>query len=322
MIFLWITITTTIDDEIHPSITGLSDLYEWQYETFDLGGMYDRLAPRSYPLRYIDLVFHVLSGISPARSYPSSSEITQKHGSSLALVGAGICVYYYALETPNLSVELISKLRCVRGYIAHSGAQFKNIVGLTSPASDLRPLEIGERFNNLSLEIVVQENENESQLEVAYLIRYNDLNDMHNGRWLNLVVLFRELRALTKFVCCSGHFKSQVSSPHLVFNRNMLREAQEVINNEDFNSDTWIVTSIFFEGSRKFEKELGIAMESYFFLYLSLAIGLPNQRALCILPAIKCLTCILDIGCWEIVIGAPTAKLRITTINKSVKVLQ
>lgn len=326
IIFLWITITIMIDDEIRPSITGLSDLYKWHYES--RGNMFDRLAPKFYPLRNIDLIFHVLSGISPASSYATplqenynrggSYATPQKNynqGASLALAGAGMCVYYYALETPNLSAGLISKLRCVQGYIAHSGARFKDIVGLTGPVSGPQPLGVGERFNNLSFEIVVQENENESQLEMAYQIRYTDLNDMHNCRWLNLVVLFRELRALTRFIRCSGHC-SGVDSFRSIYNRNMMREAQEAINEEDFNSNTWVVTSIL---GGNWHNHV-ISMENYFVLYLSLAIGLPDKTAQCIYPAIKCLPCIIDasMGTCE----DSRAQLRIITKNKSFQVLK
>lgn len=327
LIFLWITIVTMIDDGIYPSITGLSDLYEWQYETFDLlGNMYARLTPKSYPLRQIDLVFHVLSGISPARSQglrPPAYVLRPAllPGSPyLALVGAGICVYHYALETPNLAPGHFTKLRCVRGHIAYSGAPFREIRSLIGPNPELRPLGIEEIFKNLSIETVVQENENESQLEMAYQLRYTDLNGAHNCRWLNLSNLFQELYTLTKIIRCTGCSNRFYDHPifYPPFNPLTWKEAQKTINEEDYNSDTWMVTFKPFT-SESYEWELDIAMENYFYLYLSLGIGLPNQTALCIFPATKCLTCIVGFGCLANGPRNILKRIRIITMDKSVK---
>lgn len=41
----------------------------------------------------------------------------------LARVG-GLCVYYRALENPDIPPGFIVKLRVVRGYITHEGVQF------------------------------------------------------------------------------------------------------------------------------------------------------------------------------------------------------
>lgn len=320
VIFLWITLATIIDDEIYPSITGMSDLYERQYEMYGQGDMFACLAPVRCPLRQTELVFHVLSGLSPTRSYglaqegndysgihiPRSKPPRSRH---LALVGAGICVYHYALENPNLPSGLITKLRCVRGYVAYSGAHFKDVRGLSGPVYKSQPVGIIEKFKNMSIETIVQENENETQLEMAYQLRYTDSKNVHKRGWLNLVDLFQELYAFTRVIRCTKHCSSLFTgwSEELNINyfvdRNKAREAQQMIAQQALNYDTWFVTSAASDYPHSWR--LGITAENYFSIYLTLALYPSNPDILGVFPAIRCLSCIFHFGCM-----AETATLR------------
>ena len=126
IVFLWITLMSDIDEEIAPSVTGLSNLYRWL--TSYRPTQEDRfLQVECEQAQQTALVFYILSGLTVDSEDQVSTPLSSKY---LAMAGAGICVYRQALIDPNLPPDSISKFQVVPGYVSHAGAVFKRITKL------------------------------------------------------------------------------------------------------------------------------------------------------------------------------------------------
>ena len=155
------TLVSDIDEEIAPSVTGLSNLYRWLASS----------GPReSHPLMrlhcdqptQIALIFYVLSGLTIDTDEQDSTSSSPK---SLALAGAGVCVYRQALEDPNLPPDSIFRIRVVSGYISHAGTIFKRIRNLSGQRHDFT-FDTSTTYK--SVNAVVQETDRDFELAMAY----------------------------------------------------------------------------------------------------------------------------------------------------------
>lgn len=97
-VLLLITFTLSKDDDVCPSVTGLTNLYSWLV-TYDKRSENNTLSP--FPTKRLsvvgeNLVFHVLTGI-PVSGRLKDVASAEEFG-KLASVGEGLCIYRLALS--------------------------------------------------------------------------------------------------------------------------------------------------------------------------------------------------------------------------------
>ena len=210
VIFLWILIDSDIDIDVLPSVTGLANLYTWQLPANKSArprpdAFYASVMNCDYPVLGIDLVFHVLSGVSVSGSPPSHSGLPATD--QLARAGNGICVYHHAVEDPGLPLDTMFRLHVVRGYISYSGFRYKDLCGLSSIYINDSP-KLGDMQGDapiISVRTVIQETNDETRLEMAYLFDYLDQDCRRRPLYLQLPLLFRRLQSKTiNNICPNG----------------------------------------------------------------------------------------------------------------------
>ena len=302
-IFLWILLDSDIDEDVLPSITGLANLYTWQSRANKSSGsssgtFYGPIMNCDFPVLGIDLVFHVLSGVSIPGTPPKNESLpTTDH---LARVGNGICVYHCAVEDPNLPLETMFKFRVVCGYISFSGLRFKEICGINGANVDssLKLCELRGEAPISSVQTFVQEAENETRLEMAYLIHYFNEKAQLASHWLHLPFIFRKLQRRVKYLDCAGNcpalyklessnrlnYSRPVIGPRpLVLNKEEYDKTQEMLSGFKHAGDTWILLS----SPGLFTIITGRPILLY---------TLINLSSLCLLPFTDCLSCIMRAG--------------------------
>ena len=210
VIFLWILCDCDIDEDIRPSITGLATLYAWQSQANksavpENAPFYEPAMSCDFPALGIDLIFHVFTGLSILDSPPKFERL--RLSKYLALAGNGLCVYFNALEDPNLSPENLFRIRVVSGSINHSGFQYKELIGFKD-SLETNGLDLEDFHGNSaiqSVQTIVQETEIEARLEIAYLLHYYDKSGIPSKRWLHLPYVFRKLQIITRSLACPGN---------------------------------------------------------------------------------------------------------------------
>ncbi len=305
-IFLWILLDSDIDEDVLPSITGLANLYTWQSRANKssasaTGEFYEPIMNCDFPVLGIDLVFHVLSGVSIPGTPPKHESLpTTDH---LARVGNGICVYHCAVEDPNLPLETMFRFRIVRGYISYSGLRFKEICGFKGAYVDssLKLSELRGEAPLSSAQTIVQETEDETRLEMAYLIHYFNEKAQLVTLWLHLPFIFRKLQRRVKYLDCAGNcpalYKLEswkntdsitdsllgIDSKPLVLDKEEYDRTQEMLSAFKHAGDTWILLS----RPGLFTIITGQPILIY---------ALINQSSLCLLPFKDCLSCMMRTG--------------------------
>ncbi len=313
VIFLWILVGSDIDDDVHPSTTGLSNLYTWQLPANKSAGraqqaFYASVMNCDYPVHGIDLVFYVLSG-SSVPGYPRNC-LSPPPTDQLARVGNGLCVYHHAVEDPALPLETIFRLRVVWGYVSYSGSRYKDLCGLKEPY-ETDSLQLDDMHGSApirSVKTIVQESNEESRLEMAYLLDYTDQSCKTRSRCLHLPFLFRELQRITrKSVCpegCDGvHKPRQIDSslpglyvprpldPEIDIDAHSRSQAWQLLNSLSTSVNTWMLYSC--------QGFLDIVIGQPLLLYV-----LVSSTSNCLAPFTDCLSCILSrakglIGKWS-----------------------
>lgn len=298
VIFLWILIDCDIDDDVLPSTTGLANLYAWQLPANKSARpvrdpFYASVMSCDYPVFGIDLVFHVLSGVSVSGNPPSCSSLPTTD--QLARVGNGICVYYNAVEDPELPLDTISRLRVVRGYISYSGFRYKDLCGFRGvyvndsiKMSDFQ----GER-PILSVKTVIQETSDETRLEMAYLLDYVDQDCRRRSRWLHLPFLFRKLQRSTKgLICpngCDGVYEPDKEWEMMIhpyssrlpsFEDDCVDKARQLLKSLRLSQNTWLLYSK--------PGFINIIIGQPLLLY-----ALVDQSSPCLAPFTDCFKCIM-----------------------------
>lgn len=297
VIFLWILIDCDIDDDVLPSTTGLANLYTWQLPANKSARpvrnpFYASVMNCDYPALGIDLVFHVLSGVSVSGNPPSCSSLPTTD--QLARVGNGLCVYHNAVEDPGLPLDTIFRLRVVRGYISYSGFRYKDLCGFhgvyvndSIKVSDVQ----GDR-PILSVKTVIQETSDETRLEMAYLLDYVDQGCSRKSRWLHLPFLFRKLQRTTRdAICrngCDGVYEPDKHRPTVTLpglpllpkvEDDCVERARQLLKSLRLSQNTWLLYS---------EPDLiNIIIGQPLLLY-----ALVNQSSRCLAPFTDCFKCI------------------------------
>ncbi|KAK0511982.1 hypothetical protein JMJ35_005110 [Cladonia borealis] len=242
-IFLWILLDSDIDEDVLPSINGLANLFTWQSQANDSSILestefYERIMNCDLPVLGIDLVFHVLSGLAIPGTPPKHKSLpTNDH---LARVGNGICVYHCAVEDPNLPLENMFRVRVVRGYISFSGFRFKEICGVkdVNEDSSLKSCNLRGEAPIRAVQTIVRETENETQLEMAYLVHYLTETAQLAMHWLHLPFIFQKLQRITTYLDCAGN-----CPPRYGIIREEYDRAQEMLSGFKYANNTWIMVN-------------------------------------------------------------------------------
>ncbi len=302
-IFLWILLDSDIDEDVLPSITGLANLYTWQSRTNKSSGsrsgkFYEPIMNCDFPVLGIDLVFHVLSGVSIPGTPPKHESLpTTDH---LARVGNGICVYHCAVEDPNLPLETMFRFRVVRGYITFSGFRFKEICGFKGANVDsgLKPCELRGEAPIRSVQTIVQETENETRLEMAYLLHYFNETAQLATHWLHLPFIFRKLQRRVKYLKCTGNcpalYKSEdknidamlwntMGKPWSGLDKEEYDRTQKTLSGFEHAGDAWILLS-------------SPGLFTVITVQPVLLYALIDRSSVCLLPFMDCLNCIMRTG--------------------------
>ena len=104
------------------------------------------------------------------------------------MAGAGVCVYRQVLSSPHLSPDSISRIRVVPGYISHAGSVFKKISNI-SPRTDHPKFPFDDFSTCQSVDAIVQETEQDSELGAAYQMNYMNRQGEKKYLFLNLSAL-------------------------------------------------------------------------------------------------------------------------------------
>ena len=249
-----------------------------------------------FPVLGIDLVFHVLSGLAIPGTPPIHKSLpTNDH---LARAGNGICVYHCAVEDPNLPLATMFRFRVVCGYISFSGFRFTDICGFkdVNVDSSLQSYDLRGEAPIHSIQTVAQETENETRLEMAYLVHHLNETAQPAAHWLHLPLIFRKLQKISKDLVCAGNCPAMykvwqntlyvgipIDEWPLRINIEVYCRTQKMLSGCKHGSDTWIVLS----SSGLFTIITGQPVLLY---------ALISQSSLCLLPFKDCLTCIMRIG--------------------------
>ena len=297
VIFLWILVDSDIDVDVLPSITGLANLYTWQLPANKTAisrrvDFYASVMDCDYPVLGIDLVFHVLSGVSVSGSRPNHSALPATD--QLARAGNGICVYHHAVEDPRLPLNTIFRLRVVRGYISYSGFTYKTLCGLNG--TDLTDsLELDDMQGDApvaSVRTVVQETDDERRLEMGYMVDSLEQDCRRKTRWLNLPFLFRTLQIITQNDICPNGCDS-VYDPRVPFSIRKLHfksddsveEAKQLLKSLRSPVDAWLLC---YTSSDHRRQVISIIIGQPLLLYSSVA-----QSSLWLVPFTDCFKCIV-----------------------------
>ena len=303
VIFLWILIDSDIDIDVLPSVTGLANLYTWQSPANKSArprpdAFYASVMNFDYPVLGIDLVFHVLSGVSVSGSPPSHSALPATD--HLARAGNGICVYHHAVEDPGLPLDTIFRLHVVRGYISYSGFRYKDLCGLNGIYVNDSP-KLGDVQGDapiISVKTVIQETNDETRLEMAYLFDYLDQDCRRRSRWLQLPLLFRRLQSRTmNNICpkgCDGVFDPDVPlseprppyNPVSKFDDNRVEEAKQLLKSLRSPVNSWLLCIQ--------PGVIDIIIGQPLLLYM-----LIDQSSLCLASFTDCFKCIIKSLCYE-----------------------
>ena len=233
-------------------------------------------------------------------------------------MGNGICVYYRAVEDPNLPPETMFRLRVVRGYISYSGVLFKEICGFKNVKVDssLKSYDLRGETPIRSVKTIAQETENETRLEMAYLVHSLNETGQFATHWLHLPLIFRKLQRRSSDLFCAGNCpalyewkkrKNQTSPyPRRVetwpwgLDKEEYDRTQKMLSDFKHASNTWILLS----SPGLFTIITGQPILLY---------TLISQSSLCLLSFKDCLSCIMRIGGVVGVYDYTFEKVRCTT---------
>ena len=317
--FLWIMLVSEIDEEIPPSITGLSNLYRWA-DSCPLskeGRIMDICGGQP---RQTALVFYVLSGLTVDSEEQASVSLSSNF---LAMAGAGICVYRQALVDPKLPPDSVSKLRVVSGYISHSGAIFKriqNLSGWRSRNRNLPAFSFDASSICESVDAIVQETDRDSELAMAYQVNYLDSQGKRSYLFMSLGQLLHILQSSVSTFNCEGgcsdlptksqenvdesNMSKEVSSwrdtrryPAVLFDKAAIGSAKRAVAKLKPLSNMWVSTLIDkYPRLERFRScSLKMLIDRPFTIYVSLMD--PDRKAFCVFPFTPCLSCMIERGC-------------------------
>ena len=330
IVFLWILVDSDIDNDVAPSIAGLTKLFIWVRDSgFDSGHSYSPFpqlnaphsqfnSPRSlpdyypffahpfkrnYPYLGIDLVFQVLSG-------STGLAINKTMPKTLARVGNGICVYQHAVQDPTLPIETMFRFRVVRGYISYSGCRYKELCGIKQEHMQNRTESVAsskskEFINNFtapvsqSISTFVEETDDQTRLEMAYILS-STVDGHHQKTYLHLPEIFQTLQNI---VTPSRHCKCphDLKCSKLVTVRvpNVFASESRLYLTSSLQQDSYTQVQGFLRNTRCTGKTwiLTVEPEIDFVIFdqpLLLYSLISQYGGNCLMPFTRCLGCIIE----------------------------
>lgn len=311
VLFLWIILVSDIDEDIAPSVTGLSNLYRWlnKASVKENDGIMNCDCGQA---RQTALVFYVLSGLTIDSQEQISTPSTSNY---LAMAGAGICVYRQALTDPNLPPDSISRFRVVPGYISHAGVIFKRIRNLSGWRNPPR-FSFDASSTCQSVEVVVQETDRETELAMAYQVDYVDNQGRRKYLFMSLGRLLRILQSSVSTLQCEGRCRDLPTNsrqsigrrrntgyPVPFFDQAAIGNTRHLIADLMHILNLWVFTSIRSSGSHDAQREhfepshypVKMLIDRPFMTYLFLMDS--SRQALCVFRFTPCLSCLIERGC-------------------------
>lgn len=310
LVYLWILLSSTIEENVHPSVPGLIFLYGCQSLSChapNLGSPFINDNSKSKP-EGLDLVLKVFSGISTGDSNLPAS--------FCAASSDGICVYQNVIENPEDSPTSIVNYRVARGYISYAGTLFTGIqhrknLNELDPSFD--SLSIVRGFSsNMTVEAAVEETDNERILKMGFRVTYFDKTTRHTRcLWLdfssfNLDRSERE-QSLTK---CNGNcrdlegfelkwltVRGEAKLQETVrFDPGCFDPAQEVLHRIRGSFETWMLMVLEDGNGRMIQLYV---IDHYLLLYLiisNIRRILSGTKFFLLRPFHPCLSCLVRIG--------------------------
>lgn len=317
-IFLWIMFVTDVEDDVCPSINGLANLYAWCLEWHALDPQMGekvswpkRMTRHEGTIRWLDLVYYCFSGLSDE---DHDMERLGKRG-ELTRAGGGICVYYHALENPDIPPGSMVKLHVVRGYITYEGSQFDGIrdipIGFQGHEYRLEGEELPDNSAVFTLDMMVQELNLASQLAASFHVHYLGIDGESHSIWLRLGDLYQMMQQTLRPRRCRGScdpLYALKTSPHalcswrnssrdtLIINNEKTVEVQEAVESLRNTTTVWMLTSMKNQPSYCPSVTTTI-LGRPFFLYVLMSESDPSSL-LTLSPFVRCLSCIVELGSW------------------------
>ena len=297
IIYLWILMDCDIDQDIWPSITGLSNLYTWQSHANKAAGPIDEPCYQSimncdYPVVGLDLVFHVITGLSISGTPPKYEKLPVSD--KLARVGNGLCLYHYAVEDPSLPSDKLTRVRVVRGSITYDGFQYRDLTGFRNiyvvDGPNVEDFDGGSAIQ--SVQTMVQETDDEARLEMAFHVHYRDRRKGYSTCWLHLPFLLRKLHVISEVRSCLNQcaplytrtWKDRRShtKPKLTFDihKDCVEAAQEILNNARSNPRAYIL--------QQEPAFYTVFSGKMLLLYITI-----DQRSVSLISYLPCLSCVV-----------------------------
>ncbi|CAF9909069.1 hypothetical protein IMSHALPRED_007588 [Imshaugia aleurites] len=325
-IFLWMMFVTDVEDDVRPSVNGLANLLPWYRNNLTSPGT--KAARKFMSLRvtdmaeidWLNLVFYCFSGLSD-EGHPGYSKGSATNR-MLARAGGGICVYYRALENPDIPPGSMVKLHVVRGYITYEGSTFDGIrdipVNYHGQEGVLRGEELPDHSTDFTLDMMIQELSSASQLGASFHVRYLGVDGQSRSLWLRLDDLFQRMQRTLKPRGCRGNcdpLYALKTSPHALcswrdssqdapnINKEKIVEVQEAVESLKDTSTIWLLTTMIRVRSPSHDPSMTTTYFGRpFFLYIIMSQDDPSLL-LSLSPFVKCLSCIVELGSWAPICG-------------------
>lgn len=265
-LFLWIMFVTDVEDDVCPSVNGLANVYAWYLKhlataskskdgyLLSLGGGLMDIGE----IGWLDLVFPCFSGLSDKTH---ADTIRLATDGMLARAGVGICVYYRALENPEIPPGSFVKLHVVRGYIIYEGSKFDGIrdipINFQGQEDKFLSEALPDHSTDFTLDMMIQELDLAAQLAASFHVHYQGIDGTSHGIWLRLGGIYRimqrtliprrchgncdPLYALETFAGAETSWRdSSTDTP--IINKEQIVEVQEAVASLRDTSTFWMLT--------------------------------------------------------------------------------
>ena len=326
-IFLWIMFVTDVEDDVRPSVNGLANLLPWYCNYLSAQGSKAERKEGSFRMTdigktdWLDLVFYCFSGLSD-EGHPGNKKGSATDG-MLAKAGGGICVYYRALENPDVPPGSIVKLHVVRGYITYEGSKFDGIRDIPVESQRehgvSRADESPDHSTDFTLDMMIQELNSASQLAASFHVHYLLVNGQSRSLWLRLGDLIQKMQWTLRPRRCRGNcgpLYALKTSPHTLcswrkssqdapnINKEKIVEVQEAVESLKGTPTVWMLTWTI--PPEPYDRSWTTTILGRpFFLYIIMLQVLQCEfsQLLSLSPFVKCLSCIVELGSWAPICG-------------------
>lgn len=323
-VYSWILLSSTIEEDVQPSVPGLMFLYNCQK---------DQVCENSVPHQFAQQENRELEGLGLVLKVFAGTPVIDSNldGSLGAASNDGICVYHNVIENPEESPDSIAKIRIARGYISYGGTLFTGIEHRENqdeldPSFDSSNI-LQSLSSDMNLETVVEDTDQERILKLGFRVTYSDQNTRHTRcLWLDfsyisheryqsfpnlrrpLLDCSRNCQALyqTQLMGRTHGFSGTGAAHNIAFDPASADTAQELLHRIRNNFGRWILMVREDQGVRLFRFYM---TDRYLMLHLIMS-NVPWHSykgargpniALC--PLNRCLTCLVGVLWWDCFAG-------------------